>query len=121
MEKNNIKRLPVTRGNRIIGIVSHSNLLQAVTDLAREVPDPTVDDDVIREHIIGAIEENDGIGLENATPYHPSSGSTTSRPRCSTLVSPKPIRSTSIRTCRPVISITRPIRWAAATFTKTRK
>jgi CBS domain-containing protein len=59
MEKNNVKRLPVTRGDRIVGIVSRSNLLQAVADLAREVPDPTADDDHIRDRIIATIEKTD--------------------------------------------------------------
>src|SRR6202011_5011581 len=59
MEKNNIKRLPVLRGDKIVGIVSRSNLLQAVASLAREIPDPTADDDHIRNRVIEAIEKND--------------------------------------------------------------
>jgi CBS domain-containing protein len=59
MEKNNIKRLPVIRGDEIVGIVSRSNLLQAVASLAREIPDPTADDDHIRNRVIDAIEKND--------------------------------------------------------------
>jgi CBS domain-containing protein len=59
MEKNNVKRLPVTRGDKIVGIVSRSNLLQAVASLAREIPDPTADDDHIRNRVIDAIEKND--------------------------------------------------------------
>jgi CBS domain-containing protein len=59
MEKNNIKRLPVTRGGTIVGIVSRSNLLQAVASLAREIPDPTADDDHIRNRVIDAIEKHD--------------------------------------------------------------
>ena len=59
MEKNNVKRLPVMRGDRIVGIVTRSSLLQAVADLAREVPDPTADDDHIRDRIIAKIEKND--------------------------------------------------------------
>jgi CBS domain-containing protein len=59
MEKNNVKRLPVMRGDRIVGIVSRSNLLQAVARLAREVPDPTADDDHIRDRIIATIEKTD--------------------------------------------------------------
>jgi CBS domain-containing protein len=45
MEHKNVKRLPVMRGDRLVGIVTRSNLLQAVAELAREVPDPTADDD----------------------------------------------------------------------------
>jgi CBS domain-containing protein len=59
MEKNNVKRLPVTRGDKVVGIVSRSNLLQAVASLAREIPDPTADDDHIRNRVIDAIEKND--------------------------------------------------------------
>jgi CBS domain-containing protein len=59
MEKNDIKRLPVTRGDQVVGIVSRANLLQAVASLARQVPDPTADDDHIRNRIIDALEKND--------------------------------------------------------------
>jgi CBS domain-containing protein len=59
MEQNNIKRLPVVRGDKIVGIVSRANLLQAVASLAREVPDPTADDDHIRNRVIDALEMND--------------------------------------------------------------
>lgn len=59
MEKNHVKRLPVMRGAEIVGIVSRANLLQAVADLARAVPDPTADDDHIRNHIYAALEKND--------------------------------------------------------------
>jgi CBS domain-containing protein len=59
MEKNNVKRLPVVRGESVVGIVSRANLLQAVASLAREVPDPTADDDHIRNRIIDALEKND--------------------------------------------------------------
>jgi CBS domain-containing protein len=59
MENNNVKRLPVMRGDKIVGIVSRANLLQAVASLARQVPDPTADDDHIRNRIIDALEKND--------------------------------------------------------------
>jgi CBS domain-containing protein len=59
MEKNNVKRLPVTRGDKIVGIVSRSNLLQAVASLVREIPDPTADDDHIRNRVIDALAKND--------------------------------------------------------------
>jgi CBS domain-containing protein len=67
MEHNNVKRLPVMRGDRLVGIVTRSNLLQAVAELARDVPDPTADDDHIRNHIITSIEKADwgpfGLGV----------------------------------------------------------
>ena len=59
METNGVKRLPVMRGDKLVGIVSRANLLQAVASLAREVPDPTADDDHIRRRIIDAMEKND--------------------------------------------------------------
>src|ERR1700674_5009031 len=58
MEKNGVKRLPVMRGDKLVGIVSRSNLLQAVASLAREIPDPTADDDHIRNRIIDTLQKN---------------------------------------------------------------
>jgi len=59
METNSVKRLPVMRCDKLVGIVSRANLLQAVASLAREIPDPTADDDHIRSRIIAAIDKND--------------------------------------------------------------
>ena len=67
MERNNIKRVPVVRDGKLVGIVSRSNLLQAVASLARDVSDPTADDDHIRQRIIEEIEKKDwcpiGLGV----------------------------------------------------------
>ena len=49
METHGIKRLPVMRGKTLVGIVTRSNVLQAVASLAREIPDPTADDNHIRK------------------------------------------------------------------------
>ncbi len=59
MEKNDIKRLPVVSQGKVVGIVSRANLLQAVASLARHVPDPTADDDHIRNRIFAAMEKTD--------------------------------------------------------------
>jgi CBS domain-containing protein len=59
MERNNVKRLPVMNGDRVVGIVSRANLLQAVASLARQVPDPTADDDHIRKRVIDVLERNE--------------------------------------------------------------
>lgn len=67
MERHGIKRLPVIRSDQLVGIVTRTNLLQAVAGLARDVPDPTADDDHIRNHIITSIETADwapfGLGV----------------------------------------------------------
>lgn len=66
MQTNNIKRVPILRGDRLVGIVTRSNLLHAVAGLARDIPDPTADDDKVRERIIRAISPNDWrpLGLQ---------------------------------------------------------
>jgi CBS domain-containing protein len=67
MEREDVKRLPVTQGGRVVGIVSRANLLQAVASLARHVPDPTADDDHIRNRVIDVLGKNDwcphGLGV----------------------------------------------------------
>ena len=66
MEKNDIKRLPVMSGTTLKGIVTRSNLLQAVASMAHEIPDPTADDDHIRDRIIRTMNKTDWrpIGFE---------------------------------------------------------
>ena len=66
MEKNDIKRLPVMSGRMLKGIVTRSNLLQAVASMAHEIPDPTADDDHIRDRIIRTVSKTDWrpIGFE---------------------------------------------------------
>jgi CBS domain-containing protein len=59
MERQNIKRVPVVRGETLVGVVTRSDLLRAVASLARDVPDPTADDDHIRYRVIATIEKNE--------------------------------------------------------------
>jgi CBS domain-containing protein len=59
MEKHHIKRLPVRRGKTLVGIVTRSNVIQAVASMAAEIPDPTADDDHIRERITRAVDATD--------------------------------------------------------------
>ena len=56
MESNNVKRLPVMRGNRLVGIVTRSDFLATVADLARHAPQPSADDDCLRGEVIAAME-----------------------------------------------------------------
>ena len=67
MEKNNVKRLPVMRADKIVGIVSRANLLQAVASLARDIPDPTADDDHIRNRVIDASRRTTGARSASAS------------------------------------------------------
>jgi BON domain/CBS domain len=55
MECNNVKHLPVMRGDRLVGIVSRSDFLAVVADLARIAPSPSGDDDDLREGVLAAI------------------------------------------------------------------
>jgi CBS domain-containing protein len=65
MERNNIKRVPVVRDGKLVGIVARSNLLGAVAALARDIPAPATDDEHIRKRIVDEIEKYDWcpIGL----------------------------------------------------------
>jgi CBS domain-containing protein len=69
MEKKDIKRLPVMSGRTLKGIVTRSNLLQAVASMAHEIPDPTADDDHIRDRILRTVNKTDWrpIGFEVTT------------------------------------------------------
>jgi CBS domain-containing protein len=57
METNNIKRLPVVDGDRLVGIVCYADFVQAIANLAQDIPDPTADDDTLRNQGIVAIEK----------------------------------------------------------------
>jgi CBS domain-containing protein len=57
MERRRVKRLPVVRDGRLIGIVSRANLLHALVSLARDAPAPAGGDAAIREQIVAAVNE----------------------------------------------------------------
>ncbi len=58
MERHRIKRLPVVRDGRMVGIVSRANLMHALASLARETPAGTADDAAVRESILAALAKN---------------------------------------------------------------
>ena len=51
MERHRIKRVPVIRGTRVVGIITRSNLLHAMVSLARRAPKTTKDDFAIRQQL----------------------------------------------------------------------
>jgi CBS domain-containing protein len=59
MERHRIKRLPVTRGDRMVGIVSRANLMHALATFARDLPPPAGGDSAIRANILAAIAKQD--------------------------------------------------------------
>lgn len=59
MERRRVKRVPVLRAGKVVGIISRQNFVRAVASLAREVPDPTADDEHIRRRIVAAIDKGE--------------------------------------------------------------
>ena len=55
MECRRIKRLPVLRDGKIIGIVSRANLMHALVSLARDTAAPAGGDAAVRDGILAAI------------------------------------------------------------------
>jgi CBS domain-containing protein len=52
MEKRRIKRMPVMRGDEVVGIVSRANLVHALAGVAREVKPGAASDEAIRSRIM---------------------------------------------------------------------
>ena len=57
MEQKRIKRLPVMRGDKMVGIVSRANLVQALATLARETADTLPSDAALRELVLAEIDK----------------------------------------------------------------
>jgi CBS domain-containing protein len=55
MERRHIKRLPVMRDGRLVGIVSRANLVRAVVSLARDTQAPAGGDTAIRSQVLKAV------------------------------------------------------------------
>jgi CBS domain-containing protein len=55
MERHRIKRLPVLRGKKLVGIVTRANLMHALATLARVAPVPAKDDAAIRERLLAEL------------------------------------------------------------------
>jgi CBS-domain-containing membrane protein len=52
MERHRIKRVPVLHGNKVVGIVTRSNLMHAMVSLARTEPKTAKNDASIREKLL---------------------------------------------------------------------
>jgi predicted transcriptional regulator len=56
MEKRRIKRVPVMKGDKVVGIISRANLLYALASLAREAKPASIDDRAIRERLYAELQ-----------------------------------------------------------------
>jgi CBS domain-containing protein len=68
MERNRIKRLPVCRGSRLVGIVIRANLMRAVVSLIHDVPEVTKADAGIREQLNEEIKKHSWAPLTLINP-----------------------------------------------------
>ena len=59
METRKIKRLPVTRGDKVIGIVSRANVIGALVKIHREANRAATDDKLIRQRILENVAAQD--------------------------------------------------------------
>ena len=57
MEQHRIKRLPVVRGRRLVGIVSRANLLHALASVARDVKPGATSDEQIRAGLLNELDK----------------------------------------------------------------
>ena len=67
LEKHRIKRVPVLRQGRVVGIVSRANLLHAISAVPSDgLPQPTDDDRALRERLNAALREVPGAAASLA-------------------------------------------------------
>ena len=57
MERKNIKRVPVIRHGKLVGIITRANLLHALASVARIMPPVPKDDTAIRDRILSEIDK----------------------------------------------------------------
>jgi CBS domain-containing protein len=57
MESGNVKRVPVMRGDQLVGMITRSDFLDAVASIARHIPDTGADDDDIRNQVITSLRQ----------------------------------------------------------------
>ena len=66
MEKFRIKRVPVLRGGKMVGIVTRSNLMHAMVSLARVSPPGAQSDAAIREKLLAEIKKQEWAPASSA-------------------------------------------------------
>ena len=64
LEKQHIKRVPVVRDGKLVGIVSRANLLQGLAARTAVESETVADDRAIRDAIIKEIRNNTGVWVE---------------------------------------------------------
>lgn len=57
MERRRIKRVPVVRGDQVIGIITRSNLMHAMVSFARAMPKSAQTDTDIREQLLAEVDK----------------------------------------------------------------
>ena len=65
MESHRIKRLPVMRGEKVVGVVSRANLMRALASIYRAAPKSSPGDAAIRSQILADIAKQDwSVGVD---------------------------------------------------------
>jgi CBS domain-containing protein len=67
MEKHRIKRIPVVRDGKVVGIVSRANLLQALAGLVGKIPASSPSDSAIRDQLLSELDKQSWRPPINAT------------------------------------------------------
>ena len=57
MERASVKRVPVLRGGKLVGIITRANLMRALATAARTIPPLAVDDVAIRARVLSELEK----------------------------------------------------------------
>ena len=65
MERHRIKRLPIMRDGRLVGMVTRANLMHALVSLATQPKAPPGDDAAIREQILAECERQSWTPMSN--------------------------------------------------------
>lgn len=63
LERNGIKRVPIVKDGKVVGIVSRANLLQAVASVRRDIPTTTTtNDSTIRDNVMARLKAQSWTG-----------------------------------------------------------